>query len=50
VGDRLQHPKFGQGQITHIFGSGDQVTLAVRFPAVGQKILDPRIAPIQKLS
>lgn len=50
VGDRLQHPKFGQGQITHIFGSGDQVTLAVKFPAVGRKILDPRIAPIQKLS
>lgn len=51
VGDRLQHPQFGQGQITHVFGSGERITLAVRFPAIGQqKILDPRIAPIQKLS
>ncbi|MGY4614339.1 DNA helicase PcrA [Thermostichus sp. OS-CIW-38] len=51
IGDRLQHPQFGQGQITHVFGSGERVTIAVRFPAIGQqKILDPRIAPIQKLS
>lgn len=51
IGDRLQHPQFGQGQITHVFGSGERVTIAVRFPAIGQqKILDPRIDPIQKLS
>ncbi|MGQ9838441.1 MAG: DNA helicase PcrA [Cyanobacteriota bacterium] len=51
VGDRLQHPQFGQGQITHVFGSGERVTIAVKFPGIGQqKILDPRIAPIQKLS
>ncbi|MFS8781156.1 DNA helicase PcrA [Synechococcus sp. W55.1] len=51
IGDRLQHPQFGQGQITHVFGSGERVTIAVRFPGIGQqKILDPRIAPIQKLS
>ncbi|HIK20494.1 MAG TPA: DNA helicase PcrA [Synechococcus sp. M44_DOE_062] len=51
IGDRLQHPQFGQGQITHVFGSGERVTIAVKFPGIGQqKILDPRIAPIQKLS
>lgn len=51
VGDRLEHSQFGQGQITHVFGSGERVTIAVKFLGIGQqKILDPRIAPIQKLS
>ncbi|MEN9202703.1 MAG: DNA helicase PcrA [Thermostichus sp. DG_1_6_bins_120] len=51
VGDRLQHPQFGQGQITHVFGNGERVTIAVKFPSIGQqKILDPRIAPIQKIN
>ncbi len=51
VGDRLEHPQFGQGHITHVFGSDERVTIAVKFPGIGQqKILDPRIAPIQKLS
>ncbi|MEN9232241.1 MAG: 3'-5' exonuclease, partial [Thermostichus sp. DG02_5_bins_236] len=51
VGDRLEHPQFGQGQITHVFGSGGRVTIAVKFPSIGQqKILDPRIAPIQKIN
>ncbi|MEN9224299.1 MAG: DNA helicase PcrA [Thermostichus sp. HHBFW_bins_43] len=50
VGDRLEHPQFGQGHITHVFGSGERVTIAVKFSGIGQqKILDPRIAPIQKL-
>ncbi len=50
VGDRLEHPQFGQGQITHVFGSGQKVTIAVKFPGLGQqKILDPSIAPLEKL-
>ncbi|MFQ3583435.1 MAG: DNA helicase PcrA [Cyanobacteriota bacterium] len=51
IGDRLEHPQFGRGHITHVFGSGERVTIAVKFPGIGQqKILDPRIAPIQKLN
>ncbi|MDX2272053.1 MAG: DNA helicase PcrA [Cyanobacteriota bacterium] len=51
VGDQLEHRQFGQGQITHVFGSGDKVTLAVKFAGhPSPKILDPRVAPIQKPS
>lgn len=50
VGERIEHAQFGLGQITHVFGTGQRVTLAVKFPGLGQqKILDPRLAPIQKL-
>jgi DNA helicase-2/ATP-dependent DNA helicase PcrA len=50
VGDQVQHDQFGQGHITHVFGSGEKITLAVKFPGLGQqKILDPRIALIEKI-
>ncbi|MEM8717150.1 MAG: AAA family ATPase, partial [Cyanobacteria bacterium P01_G01_bin.4] len=50
VGDKLEHSSFGQGQITHVFGVGNKVSIAVKFTGLGQqKILDPRLAPIQKL-
>jgi DNA helicase-2/ATP-dependent DNA helicase PcrA len=50
VGERIEHSQFGFGQITHVFGSGQKVTLAVKFPGLGQqKILDPRLAPIEKV-
>ncbi|WP_017326836.1 DNA helicase PcrA [Synechococcus sp. PCC 7336] len=50
VGDRLEHSQFGQGQITHVFGVGNKVSIAVKFIGLGQqKILDPRLAPIEKL-
>lgn len=50
VGDKLLHRTFGVGQVTHIFGEGDKKSIAVRFPGgVGQKVLDPRLAPIDPL-
>lgn len=50
VGDRLSHDSFGIGEVTHVFGSGEKVTLGVKFHALGQqKILDPRLAPVEKL-
>ncbi|MGK7913272.1 MAG: DNA helicase PcrA [Synechococcus sp.] len=50
VGDKLEHSSFGQGKITHVFGVGNKVSIAVKFTGLGQqKILDPRLAPIQKL-
>jgi DNA helicase II / ATP-dependent DNA helicase PcrA len=48
VGDRLLHPAFGNGQVTHIFGAGNKICLAVKFPGMGQKIIDPKLTPIQK--
>jgi DNA helicase-2/ATP-dependent DNA helicase PcrA len=49
VGDRLEHSSFGVGIVTHLFGSGEKISLAVKFSGMGPKILDPRLAPIQPL-
>ena len=47
VGDQVVHASFGVGQITHTFGSGEKVSIAVKFAGMGPKILDPRLAPIE---
>lgn len=49
VGDQLRHSSFGVGTITHLFGSGEKISLAVKFSGMGPKILDPRLAPIEPL-
>ena len=49
VGDRLRHSSFGEGHVTHLFGSGEKVSIAVKFEGMGPKILDPRLAPIEPL-
>ena len=49
VGDRLRHAAFGEGHITHLFGSGEKVSIAVKFEGMGPKILDPRLAPIEPI-
>ncbi|MGK7944391.1 MAG: DNA helicase PcrA [Microcystaceae cyanobacterium] len=49
VGDRLVHHVFGEGEVTHIFGSGHKTNLAVKFEGAGQKIIDPKVAPMEKL-
>ena len=47
VGDRLRHSSFGEGTVTHLFGSGEKVSIAVKFEGMPPKILDPRLAPIE---
>jgi DNA helicase-2/ATP-dependent DNA helicase PcrA len=49
VGDRLVHKAFGAGQVTHIFGAGNKICLAVKFPGLGQKIIDPKLTPLQRV-
>ena len=49
VGDRLRHASFGEGHVTHLFGSGEKISIAVKFEGMGPKILDPRLAPIEPL-
>jgi DNA helicase II / ATP-dependent DNA helicase PcrA len=50
VGDRLMHRGFGIGEVTHIFGAGDKICLAVKFPGMSQKILDPKITALQRVT
>jgi DNA helicase-2/ATP-dependent DNA helicase PcrA len=47
VGDRLLHSSFGAGTVTHLFGSGEKISIAVKFEGMPPKILDPRLAPIR---
>jgi len=49
VGDRALHKAFGEGEVTRIFGAGNKICLAVKFPGLGQKIIDPKITPIDRL-
>jgi DNA helicase-2/ATP-dependent DNA helicase PcrA len=49
VGDRVLHPSFGRGNITHIFGSGSKISVAIMFPGIGQKIFDPKMAKLQRV-
>jgi DNA helicase-2/ATP-dependent DNA helicase PcrA len=49
VGDRVRHEKFGEGVVARIIGQGDRATIAISFPGLGQKILDPRLAPLERL-
>jgi DNA helicase II / ATP-dependent DNA helicase PcrA len=49
VGDRVVHKAFGQGQVTHIFGAGNKICIAIKFPGVGQKIVDPKLTPLDRL-
>jgi DNA helicase-2/ATP-dependent DNA helicase PcrA len=50
VGDKVTHSSFGVGEITHTFGSGEKISIAVKFVGMGPKILDPRLAPIEPLT
>jgi DNA helicase-2/ATP-dependent DNA helicase PcrA len=49
VGDRVHHNAFGEGEVTHLLGSGHKQNLAIKFSGLGQKIIDPRVAPIEKI-
>lgn len=50
VGDRLEHTSFGEGQVTHVFGRGERVSISVDFEEMGPKILDPQRAPISPVA
>jgi DNA helicase II / ATP-dependent DNA helicase PcrA len=49
VGDRAVHDGWGVGTVTHVFQTGSKLHLAVKFPSMGQKIIDPRLVPLRKV-
>ena len=49
MGDKVMHESFGVGTVTHVFASATKLHLGIKFPQSGHKILDPRIAPMQKV-
>jgi DNA helicase II / ATP-dependent DNA helicase PcrA len=49
IGDKVLHKTFGIGEITHIFGAGNKISVAIKFATLGQKIIDPRVSQLQKV-
>ena len=49
VGEVLIHDSFGTGEVTHVFGSGNKTSIAVKFAGLGQKILDPKRTSLQRV-
>ncbi|MEH2110383.1 DNA helicase PcrA [Nostoc sp.] len=49
VGDQVLHKTFGLGEITHVFGTGSKMSVAIKFASLGQKIVDPRVAQLQRV-
>ena len=49
VGERVLHKTFGLGEITHVFGTGNKMSVAIKFSSLGQKIVDPRVAQLQRV-
>lgn len=49
VGDRILHKAFGPGEVIHIFGKGDKICLAIKFPGMGKKIIDPNITTLERV-
>ncbi|WP_121970255.1 DNA helicase PcrA [Leptolyngbya sp. BC1307] len=49
VGASVTHKAFGEGKVTHIFGAGNKICLAVHFPGIGKKIIDPRTTTLDRL-
>jgi hypothetical protein len=48
VKDRVTHKAYGTGEVTHIFGAGANVCLAIKFPGHGRKIIDPKISSLRR--
>ncbi|MEO0408276.1 MAG: CarD family transcriptional regulator, partial [Cyanobacteria bacterium P01_A01_bin.135] len=49
VGDLVVHKAYGAGEVTHIFGAGNKICLAIKFPGQGQKIIDPKVTVLQRV-
>lgn len=49
VGDRVAHNAYGTGEVTHIFGAGNKICLAIKFAGMGRKIIDPKITTLQRV-
>jgi DNA helicase II / ATP-dependent DNA helicase PcrA len=49
-GDRVKHQAFGEGKITNVLGTVEKPCLAVHFPGLGKKIIDPRIVKLERIT
>ncbi len=48
-GDRVRHPKWGEGTIRGVVGAGGDGLITIDFPNVGQKMLMLKYAPLERI-
>ncbi len=48
-GEKVTHPKYGDGIVEKMIKYGDKTLCAINFASVGRRLLDPAISEIQKL-
>ena len=49
AGDKVRHPRFGNGMVVSVSGSGEDLLVSVAFPSRGIKRLDPQYATLEKV-
>jgi len=49
VGDRVRHPKWGEGLVKGVEGAGGDGLLTINFPNVGEKMVMLKYAPLEKV-
>ncbi len=49
AGDRVRHPKWGEGLVVDIDGAGGDGLLTINFPNVGQKMVMLKYAPLERV-
>ena len=49
AGDKVKHPKWGEGTIESVVGGGGDGLVTIDFPNVGQKMLMLKYAPLEKI-
>ncbi|WP_287128094.1 ATP-dependent helicase [Candidatus Cyanaurora vandensis] len=49
VGTRVLHSSYGIGKVTHLLEGGTQFSVAIQFPGLGKKIINPRLTPLYQL-
>jgi DNA helicase-2/ATP-dependent DNA helicase PcrA len=49
VGDRVRHPKWGEGLVSAVTGAGGDGLLTIMFPNVGEKMVMLKYAPLEKV-
>ncbi len=51
VGDKVDHPKFGKGKITAVYGEGEKMKVLVDFgKEVGERKLLVKLARLKKVT
>jgi DNA helicase-2/ATP-dependent DNA helicase PcrA len=48
-GDRVRHPKWGEGLVVDVAGAGGDGLLTINFPNVGQKMVMLKYAPLERV-